>query len=151
MKNFRILILATALFSAHPIFSAGAAFSITSPDHPPDWYNRAGEKLSETLSWSTSKQELFLTVAYSNIAATSFVWRDQTYVDSFNLSFPSVRLDRSDNRLYIREKGNRIGIGRLEPGLFGSRVILDEEVSVSAQRRNGYVEAAITGGKGAAP
>jgi hypothetical protein len=150
VEHFRYLRLAAPFIVSTGMFFGTASaevFSISSPDHPPAWYNRAGDKLSQTLSWNNSKQELCLTVAYSSIAATSFVWRDQTYVDSFNLTFPMVRLDRSTNRLYFMEKGTRVEIGRLESSFFGSRVILDDDVALSAHRRNGYVEATITVGE----
>jgi len=139
-----ILIIAVGSLSQLPCSADQSNFCITSPDRPPVWYNRSGDKLSEELRWSNSKQQLMLRVAYANVDSTVSAWRDQTLVDTFVLSFPTVRLDRSTSRLYfIDDHGREINIGHLESGLFGNRVVLDDNVELSAHRRNGVITAAI--------
>ena len=119
-----------------------SGFSITSPDHPPAWYNGTGDKLNQYLAWSDTKGQLVAHVAYNLGNSTSYQ-RDQTWVDNFELSFPTVHLDRSTNRLYVPDHGREITIGRLESGVFGTRVVLSDNFELSAHRRHGVVQAAI--------
>lgn len=117
---------------------------IISPDQPSIWYNRAGDKLSQYLQWSDSKNELLLRVAYSELESDPVVWWDQFYVDNFELSFPSVRLDRSTKQLYVvGKKGEIVKIGHLESGVFGCRVVLGRNFELSVHRENGIVNAEI--------
>jgi hypothetical protein len=125
-----------------PASADQAAFSITSPDRPAVWYNRTGDKIGQYLDWSNAKNQLVLHLAYNLGNSTSYE-RDQTWIDNFELSFPNVHLNRSNNRLYfVGEHGREITIGHLEPGIAGTRVVLDN-AELSAHRRNGVVEAAI--------
>jgi hypothetical protein len=143
MKYLKLLLLIVAGSLLQVPCSAGQPlFCITSPDRPPVWYNRAGDKLSQYLDWSNSKDQLVLHVAYNLGNSTSYE-RDQTWIDTFELSFPSVHLDRSKNRLYfIADHDREITIGHLESGVVGTRVVL-ENAELSAHRRNGVVQAAI--------
>ncbi len=142
-----LLVIVVGLISNVPGRAGEPSLSIASPDHPAVWYNRSGEKLSQYLEWICSKEQLVLHVAYANVGNTSAVWRNQSYVDAYELSFPTVRLDRSNNRLYVVSKhGHESSIGHVESGAFGHRVVLDRRVELSAHRQNGVIKAAINSG-----
>ena len=139
-----LLVVVVGLVSNWPSRGSEPNLSITSSDHPQEWYNRTGDKLSQYLEWSRSKDHLVLHVAYANVSDTSSVWREQSYVDSFDLSFPTVRLDRSANRLYVvASHGHESTIGHLESGAFGNRVVLEHHLELSAHRHNGVIRASI--------
>jgi hypothetical protein len=139
-----LLVMAAAFLMQPPCQADGPGFAITSPDHPPVWYNRSGDKLSQYLEWSRSKEQLVLHVAYANVGNTSAVWRNQSYADTFELSFPAVHLDSANNRLYVAARhGHTSTIGHLEPGVFGDRVVLEHHLELSAHRQNGVIKAAI--------
>ena len=146
MKIFKVLLVVVlGALGRTPSFAdqLQSGFSITSPDRPPVWYNASGDKLSQYLNWSDEKGELVLHIAYNHGNSDAF-WRDQTWVDSFELSFPMVHLDRLQNRLYfIGDGGRKLTIGHLAPGLNGSHVMLEKGVELSAHRRNGSVNATI--------
>jgi hypothetical protein len=117
-------------------------FFLVSPDRPAVWYNLAGDKVSQELSWDRSKQELVSYVAYSRVEDTPI--RDQTLYDTFKLSFPMVRLDESNDSLYfVGKNGHRVTIGHLESGILGTRVVLNDDVQFSEHRHDGVVHAAI--------
>jgi hypothetical protein len=139
-----ILIIAAGCLLQLPCLAGQPNFSITSPDRPPVWYNRTGDKLSQYLEWSRTKGQLVLHVAYANVSDTAAVWSDQSYIDTFELSFPTVHLDSLKNRLYVvADQGREINIGHLESSVFGTRVALNPDLEFSAHRRNGVVQAAI--------
>jgi hypothetical protein len=128
------------------LLSSGSAtaygFSLTSPDRPPVWYNLAGDKVSQELDWDRSKQELVSYIAYSRVEFTPE--RDQTLYDTFHLTFPMVRLDESTDQLYfVGKNGHRVTIGHLESGFLGTRVVLNDDVRFSENRRDGVVRAMI--------
>jgi len=124
------------------VSTAASGFSLTSPDRPAVWFNRAGDKLNEQLSWDSSKQELIYYVAYNR--TENMPTRDQTLYDTFQLSFPMVRLDASSNLLYfIGKGGHRITIGHLESGFFGTQVVLNDDVQLFEDRTDGIVRATI--------
>ncbi|MCE0523487.1 MAG: hypothetical protein LV480_11320 [Methylacidiphilales bacterium] len=122
--------------------AAASSFCLTSPDKPAVWYNRSGDKVSEYLAWDDAKEKLVLLLSYNRVEFLSD--RDQTYYDNFQLAFPTVRLDRSTDRLYfVGKNGREITIGHLEPGILAQRVVLDDGVQLSAHRRNGIILASI--------
>lgn len=145
MKVREILLFVVAGFLLQtPCPAEQSYLCITSPDHPSVWYNRAGEKASEELRWRNSKDVLNLDVAYYNIANTSVTWNDQLYMDRFELTFPTVHLDRATNQLYFTDDHQqKIIIGHVDSGMLGTRVILNKNVEVSAHRQNGVINAAI--------
>ena len=61
-----LLIILAGYFSQLSSPAGPPALSIASPDHPPVWYNRTGDKLTQYLEWSNSKDQLVLHVAYSS-------------------------------------------------------------------------------------
>ena len=116
-----------------------AAFSVVSPDQPPVWFNRAGQKVSQYLLWDTSKGELILNVAYNQLQNEQTY--DETYYDTFKLRFPTVHFNPSANHFFVNdENGRPVTIGHLD----GSRVVLDNGFQLSAHRHNGVVLAMIT-------
>jgi hypothetical protein len=142
VPSLHFIILA-GYFSLLSSLASPPALSIASPDHPPVWYNRTGDKLTQYLEWSNSKDQLVLHVAYSSIPSSPEVWSDQYYIDKFKLSFPTVRLDRSQNRLYFANHGHEITVGHLDSGILGTRVELENNVELSAHRSNGVLHATI--------
>jgi hypothetical protein len=145
MKVLKLILIIAAGFLLQLPCSAGQPnFSITSPDRPPVWYNRAGDKLSQYLEWSRTKGQLVLHVAYADVSDADFSWRDQSYIDTFELSFPTVHLDSSKNRLYVVADHDReINIGHLESGVFRTRVALNPDLEFSAHRQNEVVNGSI--------
>jgi hypothetical protein len=123
----------------------GTGFVLTSPDRPPIWFNRSGDKVEQDLSWDHARQELVLYVSYDQV---QFIpEQDQTYYDTVRLAFPTVRLDESTNQLYfVGERGRKITIGHLESGVFGEHAVLNNDVQLSAHRRDGAVHAQIVHG-----
>ncbi len=125
--------------------ASGTGFVLTSPDRPPIWFNRSGDKVEQDLSWDRAKQELVLYISYDRV---QFIpERDQTYYDTVRLAFPTVRLDESTNQLYfIGDRGRKIAIGHLESGIFGERAVLNDDVQLSAHRGHDVVRAQIVHG-----
>lgn len=115
---------------------------VVSPDRPPDWYNRAGDKVGEELDWNAERHQVEARVAYNRLDYDSE--RDQTYYDRFQLAFPNIRLDDATGRLFVvNHAGRREGIGYLKDGALGRRVVLDENLRFSVFRANGVVNAVI--------
>jgi hypothetical protein len=117
-------------------------FSLVSPDHPDAWYNKAGDVLSQELSWDNKRNELMLYVAFSRTMSTSL--RDPLLYDSFRVGFPAARLDRVTGEIYFvdREKKRR-ELGRLEAGLLQPAVHLDPNVGIVTNRDDGVIKAAL--------
>ena len=144
MKLLKFLVvIAGGILTQLPCLAGQPDFCITSPDRPAVWYNRTGDKLSQYLEWNQAKDQLVAHVAYANVGNTPAVWRDQSYIDTFKLAFPTVHLDSSRNRLYVADRGHRNNIGHLEPGVFGIRVVLNSNLELFAHRRDGVVNASI--------
>jgi hypothetical protein len=107
-------------------------------------FDRDESGSSTDLVWSRSKNQLLLHLAYANVANTSAVWTDQSFIDKIDITFPAVHLDRIRNQLYVvGARGIKRNLGHLEHGIFGDRVILDAHLEVSAHRQNGVIAAAI--------
>ena len=139
-----IIIFIINLFVAGSAVAGEGHFVLTSPDAPSVWYNRSGDKVTQYLRWSDSKQALVAHVAYNELPSDSASWREQDRVDRFELSFPMVRLDRSTNELYVvGRRGYKITIGHIETGPFGTRVALANDLELSAHRVNGFLHAEI--------
>jgi hypothetical protein len=138
MKTICLVLLAAA--GVWGMSSTNAtAFSVVSPDQPPVWFNRAGQKVSQYLTWDKSKGELILNVAYNELQNEQTY--DETYYDTFKLHFPTVHFNPSTDHLFVNDEGGKpINIGHLD----GSRVELDNGFVLSAHRRNGVVVAMIT-------
>jgi hypothetical protein len=133
---YLVLLLAAGVLGTSTIASA---FSVVSPDQPPVWYNRAGQKVSQYLVWDKPKGELTLNVAYNQLQNEQTY--DETYYDTFKLRFPTVHFNPSTDHLFVNdENGRPVNIGHLD----GTRVVLDNGFVLSAHRRNGVVLAMIT-------
>src|ERR1700677_4130259 len=108
MKSKSALVIALMLAS---LPAAAADWSIISPDRPPIWYNPVGMKVSQNLEWE--KGELVLHLAYDRVEFTPS--SDQSYYDTFKLSFPTIHLDGSTKHIYFQaDDGRKVDIGRLE-------------------------------------
>jgi hypothetical protein len=139
-----LVVMAVAGLSQLPCSAGPSNVCITSPDHPAVWYNRMGDKLTQYLEWNQAEDQLVLHVAYANVGNTSAVWRDQYDIDTFKLAFPNVHLDSTNNRLYVVTRhGHEDSIGHLEPGVLGTRVVLNPDLELSAHRQHGVVNASI--------
>jgi hypothetical protein len=138
------LFMAIAMAILWPTFSLASesGFRVESPDRPGVWYNRAGDEINRELSWDEAKQELILYIAYDRVSYTTS--RDQTLYDTFQLSFPTVRLDPSTHLLYVIEKkGHRMNVGRLEGGIGCNQVALNQDVRLITDRQTGVLDAAL--------
>ena len=134
-----------ALF-AFIVQARAAPIHLESPDHPPAWYDRTSEKVSQDLTWDASRQLLVLSVAYSYEPTVR--QRDPLSYDTFRLSFPAVHLDQSAGGLFFTgEHGERIEIGRLRPGLFHSHVVLNPGIEAVVRRDPSVLSAALQSAK----
>ena len=142
MKIAAAFLALLALVGALPCAAAPRSLLLISPDRPPDWYNRAGDKVGEELDWDAGRHQVEARVAYNRLDYISE--RDQTYYDRFQLSFPAIRLDDATHRLYFIDRaGHREGIGYLRDGALDRRVVLDKNLRFSIFRANGVVNAVI--------
>jgi hypothetical protein len=141
----QILVLCALLFV--PLTGAvGSGLYIESPDYPAVWYNRTGDKVGQELAWNRAKQLLILYVSYGNQPVIE--QRNPLSYDSFQLTFPRVHLDPSTAVLYSTdEKGRRTDIGRLNPGMFGTKVILNPGIDVIVHRGKSFLSAALQSGQ----
>jgi hypothetical protein len=113
---------------------------VASPDHPGTWWSNPFDKRSQYLEWKEGA--LNGRVVY---ASPSYLdsWNPVLY-DSFKVSFPDVHFDAANNRLYYRGPHHReVTVGHLEPGVFGSRVVLEKGIDFSANRNHGQLDAAL--------
>ncbi len=148
MKVFGFLLWAVLLGPS--LAFARDGFSIASPDHPSAWYNLSGEKVSQELDWDHGKERLVLFIAYSTVPNTPS--RDQTLYTTFRLSFPMVRRDYSTDRIYfVDENGRKVDLGRLRRGIFGTEVVLNDQVRLAAHRQDGVINATISSGDPSSP
>jgi hypothetical protein len=139
-----LMMVAVLPLSASPTTSG---FSVASPDHPPIWFNRSGDKVSQELSWDKARRELVLYVSYDTIQ--NWVTNDQWYYDNFKLSFPDVRLNESTGSLYFMDQhGRHITLGHIEDGAFGRHVVLDDDVQLVVNRHDDAIHASISSADG---
>jgi hypothetical protein len=57
------------------------------------------------------------------------------------LPFPDVHLDRDGNLFVVSDRNQMVPIGHLENGVFGTEVVLDDRVHLSAHRRDQVLSA----------
>ena len=110
-----------------------------SPDHPSTWVVGA-TNIHQAIRWDASKQMLVADVKYSTRDYADSV--HPTQESDYALSFPSVRLDSSTNKLMA----HGATIGTLHHGLFGSEVVLKRGVELDVHRHHGKIYAAILPG-----
>jgi hypothetical protein len=144
MKVIFPFFLVVVAFSLFQVSSSASEpyITIASPDHPHIWWNLSGDKVSQYLEWNREEDQLVLHLAYADIS--QIAERNQSDIDTFDLSFPTVRLDSTGNSLYVLLDGNhKTTIGHLKAGIFGERVVLNNDFQLSAHRHDGIVRAAI--------
>ena len=146
-----MLRLGLAGFAAVGLWIAGVAgakevpfYTVTSPDHPRAWYvGNNFDKLDQALQWNEREGGLTLQITYT-LNGNWPVYDDPDLYSSFTVHFPAVHLDPASRELYIAPSARRrITIGSLQPGFLGHRVVLDHNVTVSAHRRKGVIDAAL--------
>jgi hypothetical protein len=151
MKAGFLLVVFGMVIAMFPLSASPTAsgFSVVSPDQPAIWYNRSGDEVSRELSWDRSEDVLVLYLAYDTIE--NLTPRDQWYYDKFRLAFPDVRLNEVTNTLFfVDKKGRHVTVARLEDGVLGRRVVLEDGVQLEVNRRDGVIRAKITSASGAA-
>ena len=115
--------------------------TVTSPAHPQTWVAGAHEK-AKTLRWDSSRNMLVADVKYSTEDYADSV--NPTREDSHSLPFPRVRLAKNGTDLLATNHlGQTAKIGRIEDGLFGKEVVLNNGVSLNVHRANGKIHASL--------
>jgi hypothetical protein len=140
MKGF--ILGATLLIAVQAAALAGTSvsFTIVSPDRPRTWEVGSNDKLEQRLWWSDRKNALFLDVSYSLFFYTDGL--HPTQYQTYTVSFPEVRLNSVDQTLYVEDgHGRQKIIGYLKYGLFGQQVDLCPNVTLSAKRADGFLDA----------
>jgi hypothetical protein len=140
MKGF--VLGATLLMAAQSVLLGGASssFSIVSPDRPRTWLVGGNDKLDQRLRWSERQNTLFLDVTYSLLFFTDGL--HPTQYQTYTVRFPEVRLNTADQSLYIEDgHGHRVILGYLRYGLFGQEVVLSPNITLSANRKAGFLDA----------
>ena len=140
MKVF--VLVATLLMAIHAVVAGGTtpSFSIVSPDRPRTWLVGGNAKLDQRLRWSDRTNTLFLDVTYSLLFYTDQLCPSQ--YRTYTVSFPEVRLKSADQSLYFEDgNGHRTVLGNLRYGIFGQEVVLSPNVTLSAERKDGVLDA----------
>ena len=137
----RILAQSAAVFFSLSALAPVSAFYLQSPDRPAVWYDNTWGKVSQELTWDASKHLLVLYVSYGEPVIRE---RDPLSYDTFHLSFPGIRLDRSTSELYfLDDKGRRICLGHLGSGFFGAKVTLNPGLTAIARRDRSVLSGAL--------
>jgi hypothetical protein len=88
------------------------------------------------LRWDAETQTLSAFVAYSLVSGGGDAELDPANYRVFQLPFPGIKLDK-DGHLFVLDSQNRkLSIGHLDSGIFGSNVVLNGNVRLSAHRRD---------------
>ena len=125
-----------AASDSKPVF-----LTVTSPDHPQTWVAGAHQK-AKTLRWDSSRNMLVADIKYSTEDYADNV--HPTREDSHTLPFPSVRLAKNGaDLLATNHIGQTAKIGRIEDGLFGKHVVLNNDVSLNVHRSDGKIHASL--------
>ncbi len=125
-----------AASDSKPVF-----LTVTSPDHPQTWVAGAHQK-AKTLRWDSSRNMLVADVKYSTEDYADSV--NPTREDSHSLPFPRVRLAKNGTDLLATNHlGQTAKIGRIEDGLFGKHVVLNNDVSLNVHRADGKIHASL--------
>jgi hypothetical protein len=122
--------------------SAASTIQITSPCHPRTFYVSGYEKLSQDLSWGKKDGILTGKVTYSIIMGGGDALFDPANYRTFDLPFPGVHRT-ANNSLYLQREGQKVYVGHLEQGVFGTQVKLDSNVQFVAHRRDGELWGAL--------
>ncbi len=109
---------------------------ITSPRHPRTFDVTGNDKLSEELRWDAKTQTLSAFVTYSLVSGGGDEEIDPANYRVLELPFPNIKLDRDNNLFVLDSRDRKVMIGRLEDGIFGRKVVLNENVRLSAHRHD---------------
>lgn len=109
---------------------------ITSPRHPRTFDVTGNDKLSEKLRWDAKTQTLSAFVTYSLVSGGGDEEIDPANYRVLELPFPNIKLDRDNNLFVLDSRDRKVMIGRLEDGIFGRKVVLNENVRLSAHRHD---------------
>ena len=112
---------------------------ITSPDHPATWEVGFNDKVSQRLRWSDSDGKLLLDVNYSMITYTNTI--PPSDFRTYTLAFPGVSKDTYGNFFVLNNHKQKIIIGSLTSGPFGTEVSLKKGIALSAHRQHGRINA----------
>jgi hypothetical protein len=75
-------------------------------------------------------------VTYSLVSGGGDEEIDPANYRVLELPFPDIKLDRENNLYVLDSRDRKVMIGRLEDGIFGRKVVLNENVRLSAHRHN---------------
>ncbi len=92
--------------------------------------------MAQELSWEKEDGVLTGKVTYSIVLGEGDELFDPANYRTFDLPFPGVQLT-AKNSLYLQREGQKIYVGHLEQGVFGTQVKLNSNVQFVAHRRDG--------------
>jgi hypothetical protein len=101
--------------------SPDSPIEIISPSHPATFYVNGNEKLGQDLTWDDKAGILKGNVTYSLVMASGDELIDPANYTTFGLPFPTIRL-APNKELYVIANHQKVAIGRLEEGAFGTQV-----------------------------
>lgn len=130
-------------YPTNPISSGGTPgmMVIMSPRHPATFYFSSTDKLSQELRWDKDTRTLFAYVTYSLVSGGGEDEQDPSNYKTFELPFPTVILDQKNNLVALGDQYKSVHLGHLESGIFGPKVVLNNNVRLSAHRKNGSLSA----------
>jgi hypothetical protein len=137
ITSFFVALMLLAFITECPVNAQSELLAYAkSPDHPGTWVVGA-TNIHQAIRWDASKQMLFADVKYSTRDYADSV--HPTQESDYALSFPSVHLDSSTNKL----TAHGTTIGALRHGFFGSEVVLRRGLELDIHRHHGKIYAAI--------
>jgi hypothetical protein len=140
ITSFFMALMLLAFITECPVWAQSELLAYTkSPDHPSTWVVGA-TNIHQAFRWDTSKQMLFADVKYSTRDYADSI--HPTQEGDYALSFPSVHLDSSTNKL----TAHGTTIGALHHGILGSEVVLKRGLELDIHRHHGKIYAAIVPG-----
>jgi hypothetical protein len=75
-------------------------------------------------------------VTYSLVSGGGDADLDPANYRVLQLPFPGIKLDKDGNLFVVDSQKRRLPIGHLESGIFGGKVVLNDNVRLSAHRRD---------------
>jgi hypothetical protein len=112
-----------------------------SPRHPRTFDVSGNDKLAQDLRWNQEAQTLSVYVTYSMVSGGGDDELDPSNYKVLELPFSGVHLDEKSNLFVLNSQNERVILGRLESGIFGAKVVLNNNVQLSAHRHNGELSA----------
>jgi hypothetical protein len=88
------------------------------------------------LRWDAETQTLSAFVTYSLVSGGGDEEIDPANHRVLQLPFPGVKLDKDSNLFVLDSQNRRLLIGHLDSGIFGTKVVLNDNVRLSAHRRD---------------